>query len=263
MYLHDLWASCRRRFYLIPAMVAIVAGLLWTAANHIGPEYEDKASVVLVPPRSSEDPDLNRYLSLGSLTYSVDVLARSMTSSDTVRDLERVAPGVEYTVTSDPATSAPIIVVTTTSSDKAAAGAMTKAILKRIPINLTELQDALDIRPEQQITAVPIASDRSPETSNKKRIRLLGVLGAGLLFGGTVVIGVLDGLLLRRRHARKRAAAGAASQAAATMQAIALARRASAEARSASQAGAAARPPTKRGVAKGSAVPPVPVKAKH
>jgi hypothetical protein len=258
MYLNDLWASCKRRFYLIPVMVALVAGLVWTAAGHIGPEYEGKASIVLVPPKSSEDPNLNRYLSLGSLTYSVDVLARSMTSSDTVHELQREAPGV-----SDPATSAPMIVVTTESSDKAAAGAMMRAILKRIPGNLKNLQEALDIAPEQQITAVAIASDRTPEMSNKKRIRLLGVLGVGLLFGGAVAIGALDGLLLRRERARKLAATAARAREAAQKSELAIARRAEAEARLASRSGAAARPPTKRGTGKGAPVRRAPVKAKR
>jgi hypothetical protein len=263
MYLNDLWASCKRRFYLIPVMVALVAGLVGTAADHIGPEYEGKASVVLVPPKSSEDPDLNRYLSLGSLTYSVDVLARSMTSSDTVHELGREAPGVKYTVTSDPATSAPMIVVTTESSDKAAAGTMMRAILKRIPENLKNLQEALDIGPEQQITAVTISSDRKPEMSNKKRIRLLGVLAVGLLFGGAVAIGALDGLLLRRERARKLAATAARAREAAQKSELAIARRAEAEARLASRSGAAARPPTKRGTGKGAPVRRAPVKVKR
>jgi hypothetical protein len=263
MYLNDLWASCKRRFYLIPVMVALVAGLVWIAAGYIGPQYEGKASVVLVPPTSSEDPDLNRYLSLGSVTYSVDVLARSMTSSDTVRELQREAPGVKYTVTSDPATSAPMIVVTTESSDKAAAGAMMRAILRRIPENLENLQEALNIGPDQQIVAVPIASDRSPETTNKSRIRLLGVLAVGLLFGGAVAIAALDGLLLRRERARKLAATAARAREAAQKSEVAIARRAQAEARLASRSGAAARPPTKRGAGKGAPARRTPVKVKR
>jgi hypothetical protein len=259
MYLHDLWASCKRRFYLIPVMVAIVAGLVWSAANYLGPEYDAKASVVLVPPRSSEDPDLNRYLSLGSLTYSVDVLARSMTSTDTVRTLEREAPGVKYTVTSDPSTSAPMIIVETTSNDRAAAGAMLAAILQRLPENLAGLQEALDIPPDQQIIADTVAQDRVPKTSNKKRIRLLGVLTVGLLFGGAVGIGAIDGLLLRRRRAKK----VAVSNATAARSAIALARRAEAEARLASRRGTGNRPLTKSGTGKDGPLPPVPLKAKR
>lgn len=208
MYFREFWASCRRRWYLLLALLLVSAGLSYAAAQSIGPEYEAKASVVLVPPRSPEEPNANRYLNLGSLTYSVDVLARSMTSAETVEAIQAEAPNAKYEVTSDPSTSAPIVLVTATSPDKEAASVMLNAVLDRIPQNLADLQERLGIRSKHQIVLEMVA-DNPAEPNQKKRIRLLGVIGVALLFGSAVLVGAVDGLLLRRKTRRAQKAAKA------------------------------------------------------
>lgn len=213
MYFRELWASCRRRWYIALALLVISSGVCVMAAQAVGPEYEAEASVVLVPPRNPEAPNSNRYLDLGSLPYSVDVLARSMTSAETVEAIQQQAPNAEYEVASDPTTSAPIVLVKATSPDKKAASTMLNAVLDRIPQNLEELQERLGIRSRHQITLVLVAENPDPEPNQKSRIRLLGVIGVGLLFGSTVLVGALDGLLLRRSR-RKAAEEGTAPTAA-------------------------------------------------
>lgn len=198
MYLRDVLASCLRRWPFLLLAVALSAGVLGYAFTLVGPEYEGKASVVLVPPVSKEFPDQNRYLGLGGLKQTADVLARSMTSSETVDAIEDTSPNAEYEVLPDWATSAPILTVSTKSSDPEVAQRTLDAVLARLPVNLRRLQDSVDIKPSNQITQVMVNQDTDPETVQKTRIRILGLLTVILIVGSVLVVGALDGLLLRR-----------------------------------------------------------------
>jgi hypothetical protein len=198
MYLTEFLASCRRRWWLALALVVGTVSLCVLAFRAIPPDYVAEASLVLVPPEDSENPQANRYLDLGSLSSSVDVLARSMVSADTAEALEEEVPDVEYDVTPDPTTSAPIILVSTTSNDRASADRMLDVLLTEIPQTLDALQAEIDVEPQNRITTQMVAEDPRPEISNKARIRLVAVVGAGLLFASGVLIAVVDGLLIRR-----------------------------------------------------------------
>ena len=187
-------------------LVAATALVLWFAASEIEPSYDAKASLVLIPPRTPDDPDANRYLDLGSLSNSVDVLSRSMISEDTAELLEEAAPGATYDVSHDLTTSAPIVLVSVTSGDEASAALMLDAVLAQIPRNLESLQAEIAVKPQFRITALVVSQDSQPIANQKTRTRLLGVLGAALLFGSAVLIAVTDGLLLRRSHRKERAA---------------------------------------------------------
>ena len=205
MYLSEFWAACRRRWYLALFLVVATALVLWFAASKIEPSYDAKASLVLIPPRTPDDPDANRYLDLGSLSNSVDVLSRSMISEDTAELLEEAAPGATYDVSHDLTTSAPIVLVSVASGDKTSAALMLDAVLAQIPRNLQALQAEIAVKPEFRITALIVSQDSKPVANQKTRTRLLGVLGVALLFGSAVLIAVTDGLLLRRSRRAERA----------------------------------------------------------
>lgn len=211
MYLKDLSASVRRRWMLVPVLLLIAGSLWWAASTKVGPEYEAEATVLLVPPRASEDPGANRFLGLGSVAYSVDVVARSLTSTRAAEDLAKAAPGAVYTVLPDPTTSAPLLVVTTTSGDGAAAIKLMHAVLDRIPTALRNIQAEIDIPVNRQIVVSPIATDQEAQVNQKPRIRTLGALAVGLLGMVALVIGSLDGLLLRRAARGKPGGDAAAS----------------------------------------------------
>jgi hypothetical protein len=199
MYLNELWASCRRRWKILVVLLAISAGLCWVAASQVKPTYEARATLVLVPPESVENPETNRYLDLGSLTDSVDVLARSMGSAETVDALERQAPGAEYEVMADETTSAPILLVTATAPDEQASSSMQAAVMDRVEVNLAKLQKSIGIEQPYQITLMTLSKDPEPKASQSGRVRVLGALSAGLLLGCGLLTAALDGVLLRRR----------------------------------------------------------------
>jgi hypothetical protein len=203
MYLTDLWASFLRRWYVALICLAVSAGILFLAAGVVKPTYEATASVVLIPPRSSEDPYLNRYMALGGLQESTDVLARSLTSEETNDALKKAVPEAEYEVVTDLSTRAPVLLVSTTSPDSDSADDMLAAVLDRIPANLKRLQDGLEIAASNQLTTVVLSSDEKPELVQKARLRVLAALAAGLVLASAAVVAALDSLLLRRA-ARKR-----------------------------------------------------------
>jgi uncharacterized protein involved in exopolysaccharide biosynthesis len=204
MYLTEFLASCRRRWWLALALVVATVYVCVLAFRTIPPDYEAEASLVLIPPPDAEDPSSNRYLELGSLSSSVDVLARSMVSADTAKRLEEEVPNVEYDVTNDFSTSAPIVLVLASGTDRAAADRMLDLLLAEIPQTLDRLQSDIDVQPQNRITTQEVSRDTKPEVNNKSRIRLVAVAGAALLFASGVLVAAVDGLLIRR--SRRRAA---------------------------------------------------------
>jgi hypothetical protein len=199
MYLTELWGTCRRRWPLLLVLVLAAACVWGFAAARIGPTYKAGATLVLVPPKSVESPDTNRYLDLGSLTDSVAVLARSMVSAETSQALEKTAPGATYTVTGDETTSAPILVVAVSGTDPSSVDRMLSALLVRVPANLADLQRSIGIKTDFQITTVTLTQDEKPKVAQSSRYRLLGALGAALVLLVGLALAAVDGLLLGRR----------------------------------------------------------------
>ena len=207
MYLHDVWASCVRRWYLVLLCLVLSAGVLVLAATAVKPTFEATASVVLIPPQNAEDPNLNRYMALGGLQESADVLARSMLSEETADYIEEHAPNADYEIVPDVATSAPVLLMTATSPERADAQQMLEVLRTRLPENLRALQESLGIGSDNQIVVETVSTHAEPETVQKTRVRILGVLAAGLVFGSALAVGLIDGLLLRRAALRARAGA--------------------------------------------------------
>ncbi|WP_028659478.1 hypothetical protein [Nocardioides insulae] len=202
MYLRDVWRSCLRRWWLLLLCLVVSGGLWYVAFGLVKPTYESEASVVLVPPVSTEDPSQNRYLGLGGLKQSADVLSRSIQSADVAEKIQDAVPGAEYLVEADFTTSAPILVVTATADTPGGAAGMLSTVLKRLPGTLRHLQEEVDIAENRQITMVMVSQDSAPDTVETTRLRVLGMLAAGLLALSLLTVAAVDGLLLRRASRR-------------------------------------------------------------
>lgn len=202
MYFGEVWASCRRRWYVLLALLTICAGMMWFAADQVKPSYDVESSLLLLPPQSVEEPASNRYLELSSLTDSVDVLARSMRSAETVKALEGAAPDATHDVVPDQTTSAPILLVTATGPTKDSAADMLEAILANVPSNLADLQENIGIRTERQITVMTIAGDPEPIANQKTRLRVLALIAGVMLLSSALLVAAIDGLLIRRSARR-------------------------------------------------------------
>lgn len=204
MYLGDVLRSLRRRWYLVLVALLIAAAGTFAVSTRVVPSHVSTASIVLVPPVDSEDPQLNRFLDLSNVATSVDVVVRSMSSSTVVADLQDQVPGATYTIATDPATSAPVLLVTSTADDAGPAQEMLEAVLAQVPRSLADIQDEVGIAQSRQITSLVVAQDEEPTVDNSTRVRVLGVAFVGLFGVLLLAIAAYDGIAGRRRSPKDR-----------------------------------------------------------
>ena len=115
MYMSTLGRIALRRWPLVVLALLMTGSGLFAVSTMVQPEYKSSASVVLIPPKSLEEPDSNRYLSLGSLDQAVGVLVRSLVSDEVRSQVAAETTVGDYDVVADWTTSAPILVVTATA----------------------------------------------------------------------------------------------------------------------------------------------------
>ncbi len=207
MYVRDLLQTVRRRWYLVPLVIAAAIGCGLLALDHVGPQYRGSASVVLVPPETTLQTTGNPYLFLGGLEQSVDVLSRTMGSQRVRESIKDDVPAGDYTITSDVSTSAPIVLVETEASSADGAELLLSHVLLVAPTVLSQLQSDLDVPKNAKITTQVIARSTKPLAVQKTRYRLTFVAGGAGFTLGLLLVFLLDGLLLRRRHRATRAEA--------------------------------------------------------
>lgn len=203
MYMLDLWDSLMRRWVLALACLMATAGLTYAVSAQVTPTYESRADVVLVPPKSVEDPTMNRYLSLSGLREAVDVLTRSLDAEKTQDAVRRAAQGGTFKTEADATTSAPILIVTASAATPEAAQKVIDAVLDEVPVTLRELQESVGIASSAWITPQVVAVDEEPRTVNKKQIRIVAAAAALLLFLSALLVGAVDNRLLVRSRVRQ------------------------------------------------------------
>lgn len=189
-----------RRWYLTLTGVVLTAVLCAAAVIMVGPTYEDKATVLLLPPVSSLASGENPYLGLSGLEQSVDVLVRSLNAQSVQLDVRQRWPGAEFTIAPDVETSGPIILITSENGSAEEAADLTSYLLTRVPVNLADLQSGLNVRARSQITSMVLTQYDQPEVIRSGQLRVgLGAVAAGLALT-VLLVGLLDGLLSRRRQ---------------------------------------------------------------
>jgi len=201
MHLMNLGKALLRRWYLFVVVLALSAGATWAIASRLPDTYRASASIVLIPPDTTLGDTGNPYLFLGGLQQSVDVLTRDL-GSEQIRSAMKKKAGssATYEVSADFATSAPIVVVTTEASTATAAQGMLDAVVAQVPVSLAGLQTALSVTGNAQITTQLISQSEKPEAIMSSKYRALVVVAGGLAVLGILLVGMIDGLLLRRRQ---------------------------------------------------------------
>lgn len=212
MYLRELLASLRRRWYLLIVAVLATGLVCFGVSRLIGPTYEAEGAVVLVPPPDPVDPHANPFISLGSLKQAGDIMIRSLSSDATHRKVLTAAPEGDYTVAPDYSTSAPVLVIKAAAPTPAQASKMLKVALARVPTNLASLQNGLSIDSKNQIASEVIDLNERPSLVIKAQLR--AVVGAGVAVLGVLclLIGAVDAAMRRRRAVRARIRAVASTQ---------------------------------------------------
>jgi hypothetical protein len=199
MYLHDLIRSLLRRWYLVLFGLLLTAGLAWAAFQTIPVTYESRASMVLLPPKISTEPDGNPYLYLGGLGQALDVLTRSLDADAERERLEDAHPEATYEAIADTTTSGPIMLITSTASTPAGARNLTAAVLEAVPTVLSDLQTDLGVPVDSRITVMTLSVDTAATVDAKLRTQALGALIAAGVTLTILLTGLLDGLLRSRR----------------------------------------------------------------
>lgn len=214
--------ALRRRWYLVLVAVVVAVGACYGVVTAVGPTYETKGAVLILPPGAmSSDPSStvgNPFLSLSGVSQARDVVIRTMMSktfmeelcessgdsehSAMVQALCQPDPSLSFVATPDFTSSAPMIIITVEADSPANGGAALKAIAGRIPSILDDLQADLGLRKKALISSAPIVMDYQPDVVHKDQIRAGIVAGVGALGVGLLIVGLADGLVLRRRKAR-------------------------------------------------------------
>lgn len=197
MDLSGLMIAIVRRWYLSLAVLGLTIGLCFGVWNAVSPSYETKAYVLIMPPVSRDMPQ-NRLLSLGSLSQAKDVLIQELDADEMHQVIADQGLAEKYTVAPDFTSAAPVIVISATSDTFEESRLLADELLSQAGRQMTSLQKELSIQPKDQITSV-VLSRGIPKPVGKARTRAL-IAAAGLGLGvGVLLIGLLDGYLLRRR----------------------------------------------------------------
>lgn len=202
MELSAVWGAVVRRWYLVIVSLGLTVIAVVVVMGRVGPSYTAQGTLLLFPPegttRAGERIEGNPYLSLGGLNPARDILIRKMTSKTSRADVETSHPGVAYEMYADMAVSGPIVVVEVTGpSAEATIGAL-NTLFTTVPEALTDLQSDLGIKRREYITVQKLTIDETAQKVTKDQLRAGIVAGAGVLVGGLLGIGLLDGLLLSR-----------------------------------------------------------------
>ena len=203
MFLREIVATLRRRWYLTIVGLTATAGLCFAAMSLVPPSYGATGSIVLLPPASSVVAGGNPYLQLGGLDQVVAVLVRSLGSQASMEAVAASVPNGSYEVAPDYATSGPILVITADNKSPEATLATLNDVIDMASPSLAALQESVGIAPASRITAHVLTSDNQPEVSRKAQIRAL-IVAAGIgLLGSALVIALVDSWMLRRRAGRE------------------------------------------------------------
>ncbi|RBY78012.1 hypothetical protein DQ239_09955 [Blastococcus sp. TF02-09] len=201
MSLAELWRIVvRRRWLLVPAVVlsllAGAAGYAMTPAS-----YSQSQSYLLLSPVITDSGRGNPFLQLGNgVAMAASVLSKRVSGGEVAATITGSEPGLGYTVSLDPTTSAPVLVVAAEAPDP---DAVTSA-LERIEDTLTEelaaLQDAAGAPEISWVTISPLAGDVAPLMSRSEGLRT-GLVGtAGVLVLALLVVAALELWRTRMRY---------------------------------------------------------------
>jgi len=210
LFFRDLRAGLQRRWYLVLVGIALTVLAAGGVFRVVPATYEATASVILVPPAASIPQGANPYLYLGGLTTTVDVLSRALSDEQTRHGILGDDTTIDYAADPDRTSSGPILLVTTSGPTPEATMGLLKVVVAKVPVSLEQIQSSLHISSNAAITSITLTQDDKPTPVQKTRIRLTLAAAAGTAALSLLLIGLTDGLLLRRqaRVGRRAQAAG-------------------------------------------------------
>ena len=203
MITSDVLGALRRRWYLLLLGIVGTLGLMIAVISLVPVTYQAKAMIVLLPPRNLDNTGGNPYLALGGLDSVAGVLSRSMTTEIVADEVQKIAPGAEFTVEPDASTSGPVLLVTAEAESPAAALAATEKLVEVTPRQMVALQRSSGVGANSFITTSLVTQDATALPQHKAQIRALIAVGIGALAATVLGVAMIDGMLLRRRERRR------------------------------------------------------------
>jgi uncharacterized membrane protein YgcG len=199
----DVLGALRRRWYLLLLGAIGSLGLVMATLSLVPVTYQAKAMIVLLPPHNLTNTGGNPYLALGGLDSVSGVLSRSMSTEVIAEDVQKVAPGAEFTVEPDATTSGPVLLVTAEADSPAAALAATRKLVDVAPRQMALLQRTSGVDADSFITTSVVTRDARAMPQHKAQIRAVLAIGAASLAATVLGVAWIDGMLLLRRERRR------------------------------------------------------------
>ena len=202
MYLAELTASLRRRWYLLVVGLAFTVMGALAMTRMVAPNYEAHASVLLIPPANTTTATGNPYLFLGGLSQAMDVLVRAMNADTARAPIQEAFPGVTFSNERDGTTSSPILIISAVGSDPAPTMKTMAAVMDSVPQELVNLQQPLAVPAGATISSMVLAADTTPTMDRKAQTRALVSVTAVGLVATVLLTGFIDKVVINRRSRR-------------------------------------------------------------
>jgi capsular polysaccharide biosynthesis protein len=206
MEFSEILAQLRRRWWLVVVGALTTGALAYGATLVVAVQYTAESSVVLIPPRTTADTEVNPFLAIGGLNPAADVLVRAL-NTGTFHDTHAPDGGpAQYTVSRDTNASGPLLIIDVTDATPDGAMALLDTVVKQVPQTLARLQTDVGVQESAAIHITEVARVAQAKPDRRSQSRALVVaLVAGLALTVIAVRGV-DAMLIRRTGHRRRAA---------------------------------------------------------
>ncbi|MEO5319758.1 hypothetical protein PV761_14375 [Arthrobacter sp. CC3] len=199
MFLRDLYASARRRWYLVLAGLLITAGMSFWVFRVAPVTYEATANVALIPPPTAVISGDNPFLYMGGLDQAMGVFTVKLNSDSVRGPIEDSYPAAEYSTERDSSTSGPIVRVKVSGDSSATTLEVLNRVLGVMPATMASLQDELSLPQASRISLLTLGVDKDTTLVSEARTRALLVVAA-IGFAATLLLtGLADKRLIRRR----------------------------------------------------------------
>jgi capsular polysaccharide biosynthesis protein len=215
MEFSEIVAQLRRRWWLVLVGLFMTGALAYGTTFVVAVQYTAQSSLVLIPPRTTADTQVNPFLSIGGLNPAADVLVRALNTGAFHDQHAPAGSATSYTVARDTDASGPLLVVEVTDATSGGAMSLLTAVVEQAPVTLAQLQTEVGVQDSESIRITEVARMTQPKTDRKSQTRAILVASVVGLVTTVALVRIVDGLLIwRTRRSRPRSPAGEASPAA-------------------------------------------------
>jgi hypothetical protein len=171
-----------RRWYLVLAGLFLIAAASGAAIHLVPTNYQASGSLLLLLPAEAtgKSTPTNPYLNLEpGLTSTASLIAGTVSTKDTRRELAKDGYKSKYSVALNPGTG-PLLVISVEDTNPAAAIATRDAVVQRLDAELKTMQVEVDVPNRQFIHSRPSSVGKAAEALPGSKIRALAaVVGVG------------------------------------------------------------------------------------